>query len=106
MDDGRIIPIRIQPETITTVNVAPTGALTANMPTAQVNKSKREYGIGARYITLRWKNGTPPTDYKASGFIKVPILSKSVFDGLAKDSDFSYLGATAQIVSKTGESVK
>ena len=105
LDDGRIVSIRIQPETITTVNTVPSAAYTANMPSAKVSKGKREIGIGARYITIKW-TGTIPDGYKETGLVKVPILQKSVFDGLSKGDSFTYLGGTAQVVSKAQESIK
>lgn len=105
MDDGRVIPIRIQPETLSTVNTVPAAALTPDMPTAKVSKSKREFGIGARFITLKWKT-TIPEGYKETGFVKVPILQLSVFNGLAKGADYEYLGTTAEIVSKTPQDIK
>lgn len=105
LNDGRVAPIRVQPETITTVNTVTASALTPDMPTVKVSKGKREFGIGARYITLKWKT-TIPDGYKETGFIKVPILQEAVFDTLAKGADFEYLGTTAEIVSKTPESIK
>lgn len=107
LDSGEIVRVRIQPETISgfTANVAPTGAISAGYPSAKVSKGNREFGIGTRSISITW-NGTPPTDYLATGTLRIPILTKSVFDGLALGATITYLGAEATIVGKNPERIK
>lgn len=106
LDDGStIVPIRVQPETLaftngTNANGAPTGAVTLNV-TAYARKSKRQYGIGARTVSISWNAGAPD-GYKDDNVI-VPILSKAVFDGYSIGDVVTYLGTAATIVSKTAE---
>lgn len=107
LNSGDITRIRIQPETISafTQNVAPTGAITAGLPAAKVSKGIREYGIGARAITVKW-TGTPPSGYLATGYLRIPILTESVWDGFTEGSTITYLGAEAEIVGKIPERIK
>lgn len=106
MDDGNIISIRLQPETITTWNPAPASTVVAaGYPTAQVNKSKRAYGIGARFVNLTWETA-PPTGYKPGGYVKVPVLTTEAYEGLVYGEIVEYLGVNARVAGKTSESVK
>lgn len=106
LDDGNIVRIRVQPETVTAWNPLPAATTFAEgYPSAQVNKGKREFGIGARFVTLRWV-AAPPTGYLATGTVKVPILSTEAYDGLVPGEQVEYLGVQAQVISKSPESVK
>jgi hypothetical protein len=114
-DNGSIYSIRIQPETATTVNVAPTAAVTAGVGSVRVGGGKNQIGIRARFISGRWKESggdddtaaTPdaPDGYDSGGIIRVPILTASVFATLNKGTDFAYLGKTLVITSTTAENV-
>lgn len=106
MDDGQKIRIRIQPETVTTWN--PVSAQTdfaLGFPSAKVSKGRRETGIGARFAVLKWKT-TPPAGYKVGGTVKVPILTSEAYDGLALGEEVEYLGAAAEVLSKSPEAIK
>lgn len=106
MDDGNNTRIRLQPETITSWNPVPTSTtIVGGLPSAKVNKGKREYGIGARYVTLQWETA-PPTGYKSGGYIKVPILTADAYDGLVVGEVVEYLGANAIVINKQPELVK
>lgn len=109
-DDGEIHPIRVQPETLAatlggTANAAPTGATTADNA-AKVTKGRREYGLGARFVTVAWNPGAAPEDYDERTLVKIPVLNPTVFNGANIGAAVVYNGGTGVIVSKTGESVK
>lgn len=106
LDDGQKIRIRIQPETVTTWNpVSAQANFALGYPSAKVSKGRRETGIGARFVVLKW-TGTPPTGYLPGGTVKVPILTQAAYDGLALGEVVEYLGANAEVLSKSPESVK
>lgn len=104
-DDGKIYAVRVQPETITTANPAPTAALTPGLPSAKVGKGIRGYGVGTRYITAKW-TGTVPDGYDANGVLRIPILTIAAYTGIALNSTFTYLGQPTVVIGKTGERVK
>lgn len=104
-DGGGIGAIRVQPETTqltngTVANDAPTGAVTFPI-FIRARKGVREYGLGARSITIRW-DGAPPTDYSA-GNLTVPILTEAAFTAYTLNSTVTYLGASATVVGRTAE---
>ena len=102
-DSGEIHPIRIQPETITDWNSAPTGAQT-NRSYFRARPSKRRYGQFARYVTLGRTVGSadgPFTSAKVT--ITVPVLTLDDYDDLTEGQEVSYQGVTFSVVSKTDE---
>lgn len=108
-DNGDVCPVRIQPETATatfdgTTNEPPAGAVNMNM-FAKVNKGRREYGVGTRYITAEW-DGAPPADYAATGTIKIAVLGKATYDGIALLSAGTYLGANITVIGKSPENIR
>lgn len=108
LDGGQISPIRIQPETLgltdgTNANTAPAGDVDLSL-FARARKGTREYGIGARFITISW-NGSPPTGYK-DGTLSVPVLTAAAFNAYTVGENVTYLGTTAVVVSKTAERLK
>lgn len=108
-DNGDICPIRIQPETEAatfggTANAAPAGATTMSQ-FARVNKARREYGIGPRFVTAEW-DGAAPTGYTATGTIKIAVLTSAVFNGITVLSAGVYLGANITIISKSPENIR
>ena len=108
LDNGQISPIRVQPETVaftdgTDANDSPTGAITLNL-FARARKGNREYGIGARFVTIQW-DAAPPAGYQDDA-LQIPILDKSVFDGYALGGGYTYLGSACSIISKTGERLR
>lgn len=104
-DGGQIVPIRVQPETIAAFNAAPVGALSAGFPSAKVSKTRREIGIGARHVTLKWV-GDVPSGYEPTGVLRVPVLTTAAYNAIALNSTVTYLGSSAVVISKTPESIK
>lgn len=104
-----IHPIKIQPETLLAeingvANDAPTGALT-NPISASVSKGKREYGLCARFVTLRAPATGQPTGYEPRGLTKIPALTTAFFDEANRGVTCTYLGASFTVVSSTQEGV-
>jgi hypothetical protein len=108
-DDGTIVPFRVQPETLAadfngTVNDGATGPAAAGMPTASISRSRRAYGIHARYVTVAWD--TAPADYDDRGLLDIHVPIKATWDAITKGSTVTYLGGTAKVVQKTPELIR
>lgn len=107
-DSGFIYPIRVQPETISATiggvaNAAPAGDIDVGLPTAYARGGKRQFGVKARRVTVTF--ATPPSGYKAGEVLSIPVLTPSVFAGIAKGQAVSYLGATGVVKNKHNETV-
>lgn len=79
---GVVVPIRVQPETLSlavgsNTNAAPTADITSGWPSAQVSGGRRGLGIYARTASFVI-TGTPPTGYKAGSVLTLPILNKAL----------------------------
>lgn len=103
-----IVPIRVQPETLlftdgSTANSAPAGAVNLSV-SAKARKGNREYGIGARNVTISW-DATPPTGYEDEN-LTVPILTEAAFADYNIGTGVTYLGAAATIVGRKAESLR
>lgn len=108
-DDDEIHPIRIQPETAEatfggTANAAPAGAIT-NSISARVSNGNRQFGLKPRTVTLVF-NSSPPANYKAGTYIRIPILTQSLYEAIELDTVVSYLGGTPTVVGKSAERVR
>lgn len=111
----QIHPIRVQPETVAVTspdtggdpgipNDPPAGAV-SNPISALSSLNRNARGLRPRYITLQW-TGTPPTGYDVDGTVKVVALTQAFFDDCLPGQTVTYLGATAEIVSKEPERVR
>lgn len=107
-DGGSIVNIKVQPETlaanITDTNDAPSGSVTAGFPSAAVQLGRREIGIKARAVSLEF-TATLPTGYKG-GLVRIPILTKALYDAISVGSTGTYLGAAVRVVGKSPESIR
>jgi len=105
-DTGAIRPIRPQPETLAATfdgvtNAGATGPATNN-GFVQINKPRREFGTGGRFVTAEWA-AAPPTGYKIGGSIKIVVPLTAVYNGITIFSAGVYLGANIRIIGKTPE---
>jgi hypothetical protein len=105
---GAIARIRVQPETELaniggTVNDGAAGPPTV-ATTVKVNKGRREYGIGPRKVGVVFD--TPPTGYEPGNIYYIPVMTRAVYDGVTVGETITYLGQTAEVVSKLEESIK
>ena len=108
LDDGTIVPIRVQPETLALTNgsqdnAAPTPGVTLSL-FAKARKGNREYGIGARTVTISWDTA-PPTGYEDDN-LSIPILTPTAFSAYAVGSGVTYLGTAATVVSRKSEQLR
>jgi hypothetical protein len=103
-DDGDILPIRIQPETLTVAdNAEPAGG--ADGPFVKVSGSKRSYGVHPRKLTLSRSVGS--ADYgSAKAYARVVMLTSAAYDAAVIGSTVTYAGVDWVIASKTNESVR
>lgn len=104
LDNGDVANIRLQPETLGTGNPAAAGPATLPV-SAKVSNSNRSIGIKPRAITLAW-TGAAPDGYDPNSNIRVPIMQKTVYDGINIGSTFTYAGASARVVGKSPERVR
>lgn len=110
LDNGNIARIRVQPETElftdgTTVNDAPAGPATVPVA-ARARKSRREYGIGARFVSFAWDDGQAPTGYDPNVTLTIPIMTPAAYNSYNIGDTATYLGGTGEIVGKTAESLR
>lgn len=113
-DTAQLHPIRVQPETLTLtldkapapdlVNTVPAGA-TTNPISALVGLSRRERGLRARFVTIKW-SGSPPSGYKPGTTLNVAIMQQSVFNSINIGDVGSYLETAIEVVAKEPERVR
>ena len=83
-DQGNVVKVSIQPETLTlsidgTANTAPTGAETGGFPSAKVGGGRNSIGINTRLARFKF-TGTPPTGYKQDGVLTLPVLQLATYN--------------------------
>lgn len=109
-NSGTIHPIKVQPETAaatfaTIANAPPTASTTAGAFRARTGGSPKAYGLKARYAVIRF-TATPPAGYSASASYRIPILTKTVWDGITDGQVAQYLSVAAVVTTKGDESGK
>lgn len=106
-NNGDIHNIVIQPETIIAgFNVEPTAAVDNDVTAYASASGRKKYGVHARYIRAKWNDPNDvPTGYDPRGRLLIPILTVSSFNSIAKNQTFTYLGKTAQVLTKQSEQV-
>lgn len=109
-DAGIVVPIRVQPETLTatlgaSANSGSTNDVTPGYPRATVSKSRRSIGIHARTVTLKF-TGTAPTGYAANQTYTIPVMSRTVWLTLSEGVTCTYLTVAAEVVSVNPEKIR
>lgn len=96
-DSGNIYNIRVQPETIGTFNPAPAGV--SNQETSANALNRKGNGMFARGISIAWQGDPPvaPAGYDPNGRIRIPILTRDVYQNLNVGDTVLYLGLQATI---------
>jgi hypothetical protein len=106
-DDGGIYKIRVQPETaqanIGGANNPPAGAVN-RQGSARVGGGNREFGVKARSVTVRF-TGAAPDEYVDNPILRIPILTKALYDGINPGATGTYLGAAVSVIGKQPERV-
>ena len=105
-DNGEIHPCRVQPETVAanigSANSAPAGAVTIPFK-ARSSGGRRAYGLKMRAVSVRF-TAALPDGYAANQILRIPVLSKSVYDAVvANETTGTYLGASIIVVGKLRE---
>lgn len=107
-DNGDIYRIRVQPETVAAniggVNAVPAAAVNQSS-SARVGGGNRQIGVKARSVTVRF-TATVPDGYAANQLYRVPILQKSIYDGVTSGATGTYLGVAVVVVGKNPERVR
>jgi hypothetical protein len=108
LDNGAIVPIRVQPETLNltiggTANAAPAGPTT--FPgSANVSRGRRANGVNARMVRVEF--GTAPSGYAENSPISLPWLQPDTFNSIAVGDPGTYLGQVVVVIGKSGEQVR
>lgn len=111
---GTFYKCRVQPETLTLVinavtNAGGSGTPAPQTPSAKMTGGRREIGINARLVRLRF-TGTLPPGYKMDGILTLPILTPAVFGGLDTDQTGTYTlngtGYDVIVVGLTAEKIR
>lgn len=105
-NEGAIVPIKLQPETITatiggTANAAPAAAVDPGYPSADVSRSKRAIGIHARTVTARIT--APATDYLENTTVRIPVLTEAVWDAATRGATVVCAAGTGVVAGKSAE---
>lgn len=107
-DNADIVPIRVQPETITAVidgvaNTAPTGSLSPGFPSAEVSGARRKLGIRARLVRLRVT--AAGGGLSVGSVTTIPWLTQAGFNGISRGQTGTYNGASVAVLGKTPERI-
>lgn len=102
-NSGDIQPIRIQPETVTTWNPQPAGAVNIGLR-ARATGSPRRYGTTARIVYGVWT--TAPAGYEVGSSVRVPILTPTAFDSIRLDASLAYNGGTIRVTGRRNENLR
>jgi hypothetical protein len=107
---GLIYRIRVQPETLaltdgTTANASPAGAITEKVR-ARARLGRREYGVRARYVTVRF-TGTLPDGYSGED-LNVPVMTQAAFNAYTATVGVTgtYLGAPIEFIGGENEKIR
>ncbi len=101
-DDDTIHAIRLSPAKNLIAGQAPAGAVNSAIK-VKVSKSKREFGISPRGVTIAREFGTDPDVFQK--YVFIPVLTEEIFDGAAYqlNATLQYEGEAWQIVARNPE---
>jgi hypothetical protein len=106
--ESRILPIRLQPETIFGENEEPEGGLTGSQKVRSAGGGRSGYGIHCRYMTLSRKVGTGDGPYTGGTVsANIPLLAEGAVALFPVGSTVSYGGQEDwEVASHTGEKIR
>lgn len=106
-DNADIVPIKVQPETLTatlgTANASAGAAFAAGFPSAQVSKGKRALGINARTVSIRLT--AELTGYKADSILRIPVMTQARWAALNKGTAVTYQSVAGVVAGKSPETI-
>jgi len=96
-DSGNLYNIRVQPETFSSFNPSAPGI--ADQETSANAVRRRGNGMFARGISLAWIGDPPvaPAGYDPRGRIRIPILTRDVYQNLNVGDTVTYLDTPAEV---------
>lgn len=101
-------PCRAQPESKGlalggVANAYPTDAVTAGLPKIKLRKTRREFGLPIRTVTIELTaDGTGGNaEYKSGTLHVVPVFQQSVWEGYDEGQTGTYLGIACKYINKT-----
>ena len=102
--------VRAQPETAEAtfdgvVNAYPEATPLPSTFTLRTSVRNQRAGINARYVTVKLTaNGTGQrNEYRAGSDHQITVFDKAIFDAIVKNSEATYLGIAAVVISKSSE---
>ena len=107
-NQGNIVGIRVQPETLTltlnaVANEAPTGTPADGFPSAQTSQSRRAIGINARRVTCVY---TAAATGDLPGLrITLPWLQLATFNALPRNATGTYGTEPVRLANTLGEEI-
>lgn len=107
---GAILPIKIQPETAAltiagTANTAPADPVSLDL-FAQVNKGRREYGVGVRKVLIRFTDpANIPAGYTGDD-LYIPVLTPAASAAYVKGAAGTYLDSPVVVQSTIPENIR
>lgn len=110
-DDGNVMPITVQPETLAAAigaatNAGAAGPATGNFGSVSVGQGKRTNGVNARLVRFRFPSGSEPDGYAPNSTLVIPALNDAFYAAATRGASITYLGATGQVIGRTGETIR
>lgn len=107
-DAGGLCNCRVQPETLAltlggTANTAAAGPADQEA-SALMSGGRQRIGVIARAVSLKWTAGAPD-GYDENTRVRVPILTKSLYDLVSRGTTGTYLGESVEVVGRIPERV-
>lgn len=99
-DSGEIHPIRLDDDRLSAAGTPPAGDIT-NDASVKISKSRREFGIRPRGVSLVRTRGSAPNQFKVYTF--VPCLTETYYDGLAKGDSITVDSVSWEVANKIPE---
>lgn len=101
-DNATIHALRLSPEKNVIAGTAPTGGVSSPIK-VKVSKSKREFGISPRGVTIAREFGTNPDVFQK--YVFIPVLTQTTFESGAYqlNANLTYDGDVWQIVARNPE---
>lgn len=110
-NDGKVFPLKVQPETLTAVlgggpnSGKPAGDIQTGLPSALVSLNKRAGGVKTRGVRLRFTGDAPP-GYKSGGTVYIPVPTLARYNAIPeKGGTGTYLEQPVVIVGKSPEKI-
>lgn len=111
-NDGLVVPVKIQPETLTltlnsVANAQGSGSLTPFLPSARVGGSKKQIGINARTVTVRLTadGAGENAGMKSGSLIRLPVFLPATYAAYSKGDVGTYKGIACEYAGHSAENV-